>query len=752
MIRCLTLLFVLYLIATLPAQGVEESDAFRDTHHLEHYLVLVNAVVVSQDCAVYLDEDETIYIASDDLDAWGLKRPRTPAFQRDGHVYFGLQSDLRLAGSVDSQTRELDIVAPPSSFRGQRNADPQPVDYGRGSFLNYTLTRENGRYDLFAAGGGAVFQLRYLSTAGSDGLEFHRSVLRWYRLNQNSHSVLAIGDNTSDGGWLGVSAPFAGVHYATDYTSDPQYVPHAAPSVSGFANSPSLLEVYVDNVIELRTDVPAGPFQVGDLPSSAAHSDIVMVLTDASGKQTVQVARPSYDPDFLGHGFSQFRIDAGVAHANLDSRGQYYRGLVAQSGLRYGLTDSITADVLGESMSGEDFFDGGADVRLSRIDHFAFRIGAGNRRRASEYRYETKSRKFSFQEDFTYNSLRSEPIPEVDNGDVVAQIAERSSLNLNLSDSWTVSLAFTRLRSSDGSNQAALSTRAGYRIGSLSIEAAPFYDFMSHRINADMSVNVRVDDRNSIATNAAVNAQGNTTARFSWTRDSGGPHDQLSTSVNLSANASQDRGVEVNDHLPWADATFAWQQQNGTSIYEPTLQGALAFLGGNLYPVRRVDESESFAVLRIPGLRNVRVKVNSSDAGLTNRRGELLLRNLVPYTQNEIDLEDIPISYNIVDPLRVVPGKASPLALTVRVVSHGDVTFTAVDDRGTPLPAGAWIEGAAHYPVGYGGEVFIPGISPGTHRLRGTTMSGRPCSIVLQVPKDVDDVPDLGAQPCVSGP
>src|SRR5581483_9970847 len=98
----------------------------------------------------------------------------------------------------------------------------------------------------------------------------------------------------------------------------------------------------------------------------AAHADIVMVLTDASGKQTVQVARPSYEPEILGRGFSQFRIDAGVAHANLDSRGQYYGGAVAQSALAYGLTGNITANFLAESISGETFFGGGADILLSR--------------------------------------------------------------------------------------------------------------------------------------------------------------------------------------------------------------------------------------------------------------------------------------------------------------------------------------------------------------------------------------------------
>ena len=749
MIRCLAVLCALCLLACAHAFAIEESDAFNDTYTAQHAIVQIDGVLICKDCLIYVDRDEAIYVASDDLDEWGLKRPRNPSFERDGCAYFGLQRDLRLAAAFNPQTHELEIVATGASFRGRRNTVSPQLNNGRGAFLNYTLTRENGRYDFFAAGHEGVFELRYLSTAGAGGLEFHRSRLRWSRVSPDAHRIISVGDNTSDGGWLGVSAPFAGVHYATDYASDPQYAPHAPPSVSGFAESPSRLEIYVDDLLELRTDVPAGPFRIGDLPASAAHADIVMVLTDRNGKQTVQVARPSYDGQILGRGFSQFRIDAGAGHANLDNRGQYYHGLVAQAGFEYGLTDNITANLLGESVSGENFLDAGADVRLGANNQFGFRAGTGNKRRASEYRYEVRRGIFSFRENFAFNSLRSQPIPEFDNGDVVAQITERSSLDVDVGNAWTVGLAFSRSRSSNGSNVAALSTRASYRFGALSLEMSPFYDYVSHRVSADLSINLRTGAKTSITTKAALTPFGATTTGVTWNAERAGPGGQLTTKVNLGASAFQERGATVEDQLSWADASMDWQQQNGASMYEPSLAGALAFLGGNVYAVRRVNESEAFGLVRVPGLPNIEVDVNGTDLGKTNKRGELLLRDLAPYTQNTIDLKGIPISYNLVDPLRVVPGQTSPLALTVRVISHGDVTFTAVDDRGAPLPAGSWLDGPSRYPIGYGGHVFVAGISPGMHRLAGRTASGRPCTIELKVPSNIDDVPDLGNQRCL---
>lgn len=266
-----------------------------------------------------------------------------------------------------------------------------------------------------------------------------------------------------------------------------------------------------------------------------------------------------------------------------------------------------------------------------------------------------------------------------------------------------------------------------------------------------MSVDFRVGERNSIAANAAASAHGGTTAGVSWSEEGAGPNGQLSSTVKLSASPSQDRSVDVRDRLPWADASFNWQQLNGSNIYEPSLQGALAFLGRNLYAVRRVDETESFGLVRIPGVGNVRVKLNDSLVGTTNRRGELLLRNLTPYKLNEIELEDVPIFDNVADPVRVIPGKTSPLALNLRIASHGAVTFNAVDAHGIALPVGGWLEGPARYPIGYGGRVFIGGPLPGTHQLHGTNARGERCTIVLHVPQNVDDVPDLGVQRCING-
>lgn len=737
-------------IQARPAFGAETTSDFSDELHLEHYSVRLDGVVVDPDATLYRADDHTIYVSSVQLDAWKLKRPLKPAFDRDGQSYYGLQTDLTLATSFDRDTHELDIVARRSAFIGQPSTELPPISPGTGLFMNYFLSRENGSYDFFSAAGNGVFEQRYLSTTGDDGLEFHRSRTRWFRLNPANHTVLQLGDGTIDGGWIGQSAPFGGVHFASDYTSDPTYVQNGPPTVSGVAASPSQLEVFVDNVLELRRDVPQGPFTVRDLPSSAAHSDIVMVLTDENGKKTFQVARPSYNPDFLGRGMTTFSADAGLAHSNVDLKGSYYRGGVFSGTVRYGITSRITGEFHAEDIVGENFADIGADFSLTGDDTFEFRIGDGNKRRASQVEYNMRRRGFRFREQLTLNSLQTEPFFGEDFGDTIAQISESSELGIDVNRNVSLSLRLDRSRENTGFMSSMLSAKTRYRNRALTLEVTPLYDFVRRRMSANLTLTFRVSPDERLVERTAVTAQGQKSASIEYRKDSVDPSDPISLAAKITASRSQDRRFYINYEMPWSAASFNFQQLNGRSIYEPEISGALAFAGGRLYTLRTVGDSESFGVLHIPGLRNVRVSVNSSDVGRTNSHGDLVLRDLAPFRDNAIGVstEDIPLDVNIVDPKHVVPARSSPLSLTIPIASRGGFTLTALDERGSPLDPGGSLQSTnGSYPIGYNGRTYIAGLAPGPQRLTGS-VNGMPCTIAITVPSNVDQIPDLGRQTC----
>ncbi|MBV9973370.1 MAG: fimbrial biogenesis outer membrane usher protein, partial [Candidatus Eremiobacteraeota bacterium] len=638
-----------------PAVGQEQPPTINDLQdelHVAHFRVVLNGVRVSDNAAIYLANDDNVYVADNDLLAWNLKLPQKSAFDRDGRAYYGLQTDAKLATSFDRKQNELEIVAPSTAFIGQSAAGPPKISPGRGAFLNYNLMRENGNNELYVAQGTGVFRMRYLYTAGSEGLEFHRGQTEWYRLNPKSHSLTEIGETTSSDNWLGTDAPFAGVRFTSEFISDPEYRAHAPLSVSGVADTPSYLEVFVENVSILRLDVPQGPFTVRDLPASAARSDVVMVLTDANGKKTIQIARPSVEPEFVAKGKMIYDLEGGIGEENRNLKHTFYRHGVFAAAMRHGLTNNITDEIFAESINGENFIDGGADVRLGSDKTLGFRVGGGNKRHAGKARLNLRQGKFRFNEEFEYSSLKQEPIEGIDFGDV-ARLSETSELSVDFSPKISIGLRLNRSRDNQGSNASLLALRTSLRSDSgLTLDVSPFYDFARHLVSANMNFSFSVGTNRRVTDRSAVTTQNEVSSALEYRKDASDPDDPLSYEAQISANQSQDRSLSITDTMPWSVANLRIQEQNHIRVYEPDVSGAVAFVGGHVYALRTISNSESFGVVHIPGLRNVRVSVNSEPMGRTDSRGDLLLRKLAPYRDNAITAseEDVPLGVDLRDP------------------------------------------------------------------------------------------------------
>ncbi len=624
--------------------------------HPEHVTVRVNAVTVATNAIVYLSDDGTIYVSSEQLAAWRLKPTLKPAFERDKNAYYGLQTDLHLAIGFDRTSNELEIVASPSAFVGARSSALPPLTSPSGSFLNYTLRREDGEYSFASALAGGTFQTTYLSTAGADGLEFHRGTSRIFWLNSNSHTVLQIGDGSTDAGKLGTNASIGGIHFGTDSANDPGHEPSVPPEVSGYATSPSLLEVYVDNILELREYVPAGPFTIRDLPSASANSNIVMVLTDSLGHKTTQAAEPSTDSGFVARGRTTFSVDAGLAHQNINQKGSLYNGGVFDGSTRYGLTSTVTLEAYAESIKGENFGNLGTEIELSPSQELAARIGTGNRRRASEYEYKFEQGPLSLRETIKLNSITAQQLSYLETPNITAQISESSELGLQLSSTWQMQLNLERTRDSNGFNSSTLSGRFRYRSGPLSLSMGPVYDFIARRESGNATVEYQLTENQRLRAPTSVTQNGDVSQALEYRKDPASPADPLAYEARVALERSQSAELSVTDSEPFAEATIDAQRQYGQNIFEPKLQGALAFVGGHTYAVRDVTTQESFGLLHLPGLSRVRVLVNHVNAGRTDKRGDLLLRNLSPYRVNTVTVDESDLPRDVrVNPVIFVP-------------------------------------------------------------------------------------------------
>src|SRR5690606_10250748 len=135
------------------------------------------------------------------------------------------------------------------------------------------------------------------------------------------------------------------------------------------------------------------------------------------------------------------------------------------------------------------------------------------------------------------------------------------------------------------------------------------------------------------------------------------------------------------------------------------LNGALVGIGGRAYATPPLDSG--FALVRVPGVAGVPILRENLEVGRTDARGDLLVRDLIPYYANQVALDpsQVPLDHEIVrgsarlavfrntgsvatldaHPLRAFSGRlrlrdgerARPAAFGSLRLAHGDASRTS---------------------------------------------------------------------------
>lgn len=197
--------------------------------------------------------------------------------------------------------------------------------------------------------------------------------------------------------------------------------------------------------------------------------------------------------------------------------------------------------------------------------------------------------------------------------------------------------------------------------------------------------------------------------------------------------------LQGNSNLLTADVSTSSAQQ----ALRLGSQGGLVLMGGRAFATRPVHES--FALVNVPGLANVRVGFQGRERALTDGSGVALVTGLQPYNTNQVRLNpsDVPLSAEV-DNLEqvVVPRRRSAVTIGFAVRSGQAAVLTIQLPDGRPAPTGAEIEVSGderRFPVGRRGQAFLTGLHR-EHRLR-LHWKGQSCSMPLVLaPTAPDDV------------
>lgn len=710
------------------------------------------------------------------LDVWGqlhLKPPAAAPLMHEGLPYQRLSSLAGLRWEIDEASQTLVIDAPASAFAGTRvglDAEtPRPaVASTVGGYANYDLQwQRNGAGGAVASRSWstALVELGGFGTVGTgrvtgllrEGLDMPS----WVRLDTSwtidqpsRMASLRIGDAIGKSGAWGRSLRFGGLQWSTDFSVQPGFLSFPLPSMQGEAVLPSTVDLYINSSQRLQRQVPAGAFDLTEVPLVTGQGEVRMVVRDLLGREQV-VVQPYYvSPSLLRPGLHAYSYELGVVREDYGLVSNRYGRVLATATDRLGISERFTrelrAEVLGRQRSagatGLWLLPAFGTVNLSAVGSDAPRgtgalLGAGAERQAPDWSGSVQLRAAS---------RRFSQAGEGPTG------APRLSLSIGLGTTWRgsgIGVSYLQQDGWRGESHRIVAVNTARQLGRLgTLGVVALRDHATGGYTLAVSLSHTLDDRSMATASATRSRDAGQAARY----DSVQLQRNLPDGPGLGYQVSAERGV-----FDRYTAQAAWQTERAVlsagvaragqnEEARAGASGGLAWLGDSVFLSRRIDGS--FAVVEVADYPGVQLLHDNRPAARTDPRGRALVSGLRGYEANRISIDpaDLPFDADV-DALEalVTPPARSGVALRLGVERVRSASFRLVGSDGTALPPGSALRIAGSsrsFPIGFDGKAFVSGLA-GRTRVQAR-WPGHECSAWLPDVDDRGEVPELGTVRC----
>jgi len=723
----------------------------------ERFVALrINGTTVAENELVLADASGAWYVTGDDARAWRLDLSHEPQpLLRDGTAYLRLDA----FGTVffDEPTQTLRLVAPPASFvvTELHKASTEPsLAPGAGGYLDYDVVQSVGGANrelgaFFDAGYGRDGALADQTFALASGNVVRLETL-WRHDLPAQQATFVLGDATSHAGALGDAVRFAGIQYATNFATDPNFITEPTLALGGSAALPSTVDVYLNGSAQSRSDVPAGPFAIQDLAIPSGAGTLQLHVTDALGRSQV-IDVPFYGtPSLLRRGLCDVAYEAGFLRLDYATQSDRYGPLFTAMTLRRGMSDALTVE--GHVEAGDDAALATADgeLLLGRGGVLSAGFGAsaspfgGGELGSLGYDYTSRDFAVGGQMQLAHDAVR---VGQPDG----MRVAERS-LGAHLSFALG---AAGRLGGSVVSVQraglvqtvAVANYTASFRRATLTASlvrtgrTASSFLTLQVPLGSGGGVSLEQNDEDT-ARSTGFDLYGSRQAGL----------DRISYDLHARDGASAALDGSAQLSTPLADVEALYQDGDGSTLAQLEVRGAVTFAGGAVAPTREV--LDGYGIVEVPGYPGVAVSVDGNPAGRTDRDGRLIVSGLTPYRDNTVTLDpgDLPIAANVsATSGTIAPYYRTPGVLRFAATPAGGVLATLVHG-GKLVGAGATVTlhgSTTSWPVGDAGRTFLAGLAVGPAHFDVSDDSGAAlCSFRLTIPPNAGDLPDLGSIEC----
>jgi len=640
---------------------------------------------------------------------------------------------------------------------------PADLEYSKAAstFVNYAVNAR-GLSDLgfsgetgTSIGGNLIYNSFFRAPHG----KLVRS-LSDYIVDENTRlRRWTFGDAVATTDTLGGAASIGGVTLSRNFNLDPYFIRYPSYGLGGTAITPSTVDVYINCVLVQRRDVPPGPFDLQNIPVSSGAGTAQVVIRDAYGNVHAQTESFYYSTLVLGKGTSEFSYSLGALRKNFSTSSFDYGDPAFLGFHRVGVTDMLTLG--GRLETTRDLVSGGGSASLrTRIGDLEGSAGvsshAGETGTAGSGTYRYLGQRVSFGGTlrlFSHSYANISTVQGLEslrlqrNGNAfVSLLVPRGSLTFQ----WNS----VRMFDQRPNEHIALLSSVSFTRATLFFSAGQAKQ--GGRRHAEYSAGVGIYGPRNTTANLSVTGGGGVTQQnveiqHALPVGTGFGYRLLSRTSRDSKNGDAD----VQYNAPFGQYEVALDPYHTSSKPNVNASGGFVYEKGTFKLTRAVQDS--FALVRVPGVPNVRVYLSNQLIGRTDANGNLLVPNLLSYYGNtvRIDDRDVPLDYDIRQVQKTIaPSYRGGAFVEFPVVQVRTIVGSIVVHRaeGDVVPAFGELtltDRLRTYtsPLGRQGELYLENVPPGT--FSGTVeFSGGDCTVTITVPAGATSFVKLGTVPC----
>lgn len=697
----------------------------------------------------------------------GRARVRLPPGQPvrfEGQLYYPLAGlGARIDYSEKDQAVTIDLSV--SAFEVQRaslESGPEMAmtPPATGAFVNYDLFVEHSSGETNASGAfevglftrHGVGHASFIASAGSGGDRVVRLETSWAIDRPENATSIRIGDSVSSAGPGAAPVRFAGVQYFRNFAVRPGFITMPLPAATGSATVPSVVDIYVNNVLQGSREVAAGPFELGNIPVQSGGGTVQLVVRDLLGREVVSEQSYYASTQMLRRGLHDFSYEAGFVRKGFGRRSADYGELMASTTHRYGLTDRLTVEghvqvsesrqMAGGAITLLDFDLGqfGASASASRGERGAgFRLAGSFERRTSGLSFGILTEYAS--RDYAVIGMPDDYLPPRLTVQAFADVPlARGAIGANL--------LYRSLR--DAPNETLAGIFGTYQLSS----RASVHVFARHavagRSETVFGANLAFALGGRRSASAAVEHGRRGVSGLASYQDN--PPSGAGGGYRLTAGFGDFERVEAAyvHNLPMATLNAQVAHARGKTGVRLSAAGSVGFVAGRAFASRSLGQS--FAAVAIDGYPGVRVYADDRLVGVTGEDGTIIIPGLRPFETNRIRIDeaDLPLDTRIeTSEVLVRPYARTGSRIHFAVAAERGALMRVRREDGSALPAGArvFVDGSPEpHIVASGGEVYVPNLTE-TQRLSAVWDGGR-CSFAATIPDNDDPQPRLDGLTC----